>query len=153
MARKMNHCLTVCKDGFHTPKKECFSNDKKWVLVSFLSGTKIPLTFSLFFVFFSYRFHWYRCPLVILSHKKRSPAATLSISHPKIAGDCVSVDLAPLVEAHLPFRPEFGWPRSNARWPSGSKIHQIKATGIHDVATDPLTVEFVVDWQLHWPVA
>ena len=45
-----------------------------------------------------------------------SPAATLSISHPDIAGDCVSVDLAPLVEAHLPFKPEFGWPRSNARW-------------------------------------
>jgi hypothetical protein len=66
-----------------------------------------------------------------------SPAATLSISHPGIAGDCVSVDLAPLVEAHLPFQPEFGWPRSNARWPSRSKIAQIKDTGIHTVATDP----------------
>jgi hypothetical protein len=52
-------------------------------------------------------------------------------------GDCVSVDLAPLVEAHVPFKPEFGWPRSNACWPSGSKIDQIKATGIHTVATDP----------------
>jgi hypothetical protein len=40
-------------------------------------------------------------------------------------------------QGHLPFRPEFGWPRSNARWPSGSKIDQIKATGIHEVATDP----------------
>ena len=66
-----------------------------------------------------------------------SPAATLSISHPNIAGDCINVDLAPLIEGHLPFRPEFGWPRSNARWPSGSKIDQIKATGIHEVATDP----------------
>ena len=42
-----------------------------------------------------------------------SPAATLSITHPNIAGGCISVDLAPLVEAHLPFRPEYGWPRSN----------------------------------------
>jgi len=42
-----------------------------------------------------------------------SPAATLSIAHPNIAGGCISVDLAPLVEAHLPFRPEYGWPRSN----------------------------------------
>ena len=66
-----------------------------------------------------------------------SPAATLSISHPSIAGGCISVDLAPLIEAHLPFRPEFGWPRSNAHWPSGSKIDKIKATGIHEVATDP----------------
>ena len=66
-----------------------------------------------------------------------SPAATLWISHPNIVGDCINVDLAPLIEGHLPFRPEFGWPRSNARWPSGSKIDQIKATGIHEVATDP----------------
>jgi hypothetical protein len=66
-----------------------------------------------------------------------SPAATLSISDPDIAGDCVSVDLAPLIEAHLLFQPEFGWPRPNARWPSRSKIAQIKDTGIHTVATDP----------------
>lgn len=66
-----------------------------------------------------------------------SPAATLSISHPNIAGDCVSVDLAPLIEGHLPFKPEFGWPRAKARWPLGRKIDQIKAIGIHEVATDP----------------
>jgi hypothetical protein len=48
------------------------------------------------------------------------------------------IDLAPLVEAHLPFQPEFGWPRPNARWPSRSKIAQIKDTGIHTVATDPV---------------
>jgi hypothetical protein len=66
-----------------------------------------------------------------------SPAATLSITHRDIVGGCVSVDLAPLVEAHVPFKPEFGWPRSNACWPSGSKIDQIKDTGIHTVATDP----------------
>jgi hypothetical protein len=68
-----------------------------------------------------------------------SPAATLSISHPNIVeGYRVSVDLAPLVEAHLPFIQGFGWPRSSARWPSRSKIDQIKATGIHTVATDKL---------------
>ena len=44
-----------------------------------------------------------------------SPAITLSITHPKIAIGCISVDLAPLVEAHLPFKPEFGWPISIAR--------------------------------------
>ena len=66
-----------------------------------------------------------------------SPAATLSITHRDIVGGCVSVDLAPLVEAHVPFKPEFGWPRSNACWPSRSKIDQIKDTGIHTVATDP----------------
>ena len=72
-----------------------------------------------------------------------SPAATLSISHPNIVeGYCVSVDLAPLVEAHLPFIQEIGWPRSSARWPSRSKIDQIKATGIHTVATDKLYWKF-----------
>jgi hypothetical protein len=40
-----------------------------------------------------------------------SPAATLSISHPNIVEEyCVSVDLAPLVETHLPFIQKFGWP-------------------------------------------
>ena len=72
-----------------------------------------------------------------------SPAATLSISHPDIVeGYCVSVDLAPLVKAHLPFTQEFGWPRSSACWPSRSKIDQIKATGIHMVATDKLYWKF-----------
>jgi hypothetical protein len=72
-----------------------------------------------------------------------SPAATLSISHPNIVEEyCVSVDLAPLVETHLPFIQKFGWPRSSARWPSRSKIDQIKATGIHTVATDKLYWKF-----------
>ena len=67
-----------------------------------------------------------------------SPAVTLSITRPKNAGDSISVDLAPLVEARLPFKPEFGWPRPNASWPSESKIDEIKDIGIHTVATDPL---------------
>ena len=67
-----------------------------------------------------------------------SPAVTLSITHSKIPEGSVSVDLAPLIEAHLLFQPEFGWPRPNALWPSKSKIAQIKATGIHTVAKDKL---------------
>ena len=72
-----------------------------------------------------------------------SPAATLSISHPNIVeGYYVSVDLAPLIEAHLPFTQEFGWPRSSARWPSRRKIDQIKDYGIHTVATNKLYWKF-----------
>jgi hypothetical protein len=37
---------------------------------------------------------------------------------------------------HTP-KKECFWPRSSAHWPSGIKIDKIKATGIHDVATDP----------------
>ncbi|CAC5397076.1 unnamed protein product [Mytilus coruscus] len=66
-----------------------------------------------------------------------SPATTLTISHPNIVGDTISVDLAPLIKSHAPFKPEFGWPRSGARWPSWAKIEEIKAEGIHEVAKDP----------------
>ncbi|CAG2205567.1 unnamed protein product [Mytilus edulis] len=66
-----------------------------------------------------------------------SPAATLTISHPNIAGGTISVDLAPIIKLHIPFKPEFGWPRSRARWPSWAKIEEIKADGIHEVAKDP----------------
>ncbi|CAG2185166.1 unnamed protein product [Mytilus edulis] len=51
-----------------------------------------------------------------------SPAATLTISHPKIAGGTISVDLAPIIKLHIPFKPEFGWPRPGARWPSGQRL-------------------------------
>ncbi|XP_076106668.1 protein mab-21-like 3 [Mytilus galloprovincialis] len=67
-----------------------------------------------------------------------SPAATLTIHHPKIAGQTISVDLAPLIEGHLPFKPEFGWPRPGARWPSYTTIQEIKTEGIHEVAKDPI---------------
>ncbi|VDI50356.1 Hypothetical predicted protein [Mytilus galloprovincialis] len=66
-----------------------------------------------------------------------SPAATLTISHPNIAGGTISVDLAPIIKLHIPFKPEFGWPRSGARWPSCTKIQEIKTEGIHEVAKDP----------------
>ncbi|XP_071177921.1 cyclic GMP-AMP synthase-like receptor 1 [Mytilus edulis] len=71
-----------------------------------------------------------------------SPAATLIISHPNIVGDTISVDLTPLIEAHLSFKPEFGWPRSGAKWPSFTKHEEIKAEGIHQVAKDPLYWSF-----------
>ncbi|XP_063449019.1 protein mab-21-like 3 [Mytilus trossulus] len=66
-----------------------------------------------------------------------SPAATLTIRHHKIAGETISVDLAPLIEGHVPFKTEFGWPRPGARWPSSTKIQEIKTEGIHEVAKDP----------------
>ncbi|XP_052072249.1 protein mab-21-like 3 [Mytilus californianus] len=75
-----------------------------------------------------------------------SPAATLTIRHPKIAGETISVDLAPLIEGHLSFKPEFGWPRSGSRWPSRTKIEEIKTEGIHEVAKDPFywSLSFVI---------
>ncbi|CAG2201157.1 unnamed protein product [Mytilus edulis] len=56
----------------------------------------------------------------------KSPAATLSISRPAITGD-ISVDLAPLIESHVPFNQEIGWPRAGARWHPRTKIVEIKS--------------------------
>ncbi|XP_063447833.1 protein mab-21-like 3 [Mytilus trossulus] len=75
-----------------------------------------------------------------------SPAVTLTIADPD-ADDVepISVDLAPLIEAHLPFKPEFNWPRPQARWPSSTQIKDIQDEGIHLVAKDPeyWTLSFV----------
>ncbi|CAG2257889.1 unnamed protein product [Mytilus edulis] len=78
------------------------------------------------------------CQYVDAKRLSESPATTLIISHPNIVGDTISVDLTPLIEAHLSFKPEFAWPRSGARWPSFTKHEEIKAEGIHQVAKYPL---------------
>lgn len=66
-----------------------------------------------------------------------SPATTLTICHSKIAGGTISVDLTPIIEAKLSFIPRFCWPRAGAKWPSDTKIHEIKDERIHVVAKDP----------------
>ncbi|CAG2185164.1 unnamed protein product [Mytilus edulis] len=66
-----------------------------------------------------------------------SPAATLTIKHPKITTAAISIDLSPLIEAHLQFKPEFGWPRILAKWPSLIKTNEIERERIHQVAKDP----------------
>lgn len=65
-----------------------------------------------------------------------SPATTLMIKHPT-TDEKISVDLAPLIEGHIPFSIAFGWPRPGARWPTCTKIQEIKTEGIHLVAKDP----------------
>ncbi|XP_071177924.1 cyclic GMP-AMP synthase-like receptor 1 [Mytilus edulis] len=66
-----------------------------------------------------------------------SPAVTLTIADPNVAAEPISVDLAPLIEAHLPFRPEFNWHRPGVGWPSSTQIKDLKDEGIHLVAKDP----------------
>lgn len=66
-----------------------------------------------------------------------SPATTLTITHPKIAGDSVSVDLTPLIESCAPFRDWLRWPRPEAQWPSDEKEEKLKSIGLNNIAKDP----------------
>ncbi|XP_063447830.1 protein mab-21-like 3 [Mytilus trossulus] len=77
------------------------------------------------------------CQYVDARRLSESPATTLIIRHPYLVGDQISVDLTPLIKSHASFKPEFGWPRPGARWPSRTKIDEILAEGIHLVAKDP----------------
>lgn len=59
-----------------------------------------------------------------------SPAATLMISDPNNEGTPISVDLAPLIKAQLPFEPKFGRLKNpGVAWPSDKKIKEINKEG------------------------
>lgn len=61
------------------------------------------------------------------------------ISDPNNEGTPISVDLAPLIKAQLPFEPKFGrLKKPGLTWPSDKKIKEINKEGIHLVAKDPL---------------
>ncbi|XP_063447832.1 protein mab-21-like 3 [Mytilus trossulus] len=65
-----------------------------------------------------------------------SPATTLTITHPQIAGDSVSVDLTPMIESSSRFRKTFGWPRPTSQWPSEKKVEKLRSIGVNDIAKD-----------------
>lgn len=64
-----------------------------------------------------------------------SPATTLSVKFPNISYP-ISIDLCPMVECNLEFRPEFNWPR-HSQWPSQQKKSDIKNIGVNAIAKEP----------------
>ncbi|XP_033733572.1 protein mab-21-like 3 [Pecten maximus] len=65
-----------------------------------------------------------------------SPATTLSVQFPDIPYP-ISIDLCPMIEGQLEFKPEFNWPRPNSQWPSRQKKSTIAKIGVNEIAKAP----------------
>ncbi|XP_060068409.1 protein mab-21-like 3 [Ylistrum balloti] len=65
-----------------------------------------------------------------------SPATTLSVKFSD-TGYPISIDLCPMIESQLEFKPEFHWPRPNSQWPSQEKRMIIKKIGANEIAKEP----------------
>ncbi|OWF38395.1 Protein mab-21-like 3 [Mizuhopecten yessoensis] len=74
--------------------------------------------------------------LITTDRISSSPATTLSVKFPDIHYP-ISIDLCPMIESQLEFKPEFHWPRSNSTWPSQQKRSAIRKVGVNEIAKEP----------------
>ena len=79
-----------------------------------------------------------------LSKNSHGPALTFEAEVTVSDGEThkISIDLAVVIRARLPFLPKMGWPVTGKAWPPQAKIDTIQKMGINEVAKKPFY------WQL-----
>lgn len=74
--------------------------------------------------------------IVSLDRMSSSPATTFSVKFPGVRYP-ISIDLCPMIESKVEFKPEFHWPRLKSQWPVSDKVTSIKEVGVNEIAKDP----------------